>query len=144
MLSGFQRTVAENILRLRSLDVAQVMTPLADAVMVPETASHRDLLKAFGAHRYSRIPVYREGRERVVGVINVIDVASIEREPPPTAELAREVLSLRKGTSVADALWALRQARQQFAVVTDAEGRALGIATVKDLVEEIVGELEAW
>jgi len=144
VLSGFQRTVAENILRLRSLDVAQVMTPLADAVMVPETASHSDLLKAFGAHRYSRIPVYREGRERVVGVINVIDVASIEREPPPTAELAREVLSLRKGTSVADALWALRQARQQFAVVTDAQGGALGIATVKDLVEEIVGELEAW
>ena len=45
---------------------------------------------------------------------------------------------------MADALRILRNARQQFAVVTDEEGSALGISTIKDLVEEIVGELEAW
>ena len=59
-------------------------------------------------------------------------------------ERACEVLSIRRGTSVADALWTLRQARQQLAEVTGREGRALGIVTVKDLLEEIVGELEGW
>jgi putative hemolysin len=143
-MSAFQRTMAENIMHLKALDVADAMTALEHVAMVPEEAGADELLAAFRAHRYSRLPVFRGERDAIVGVINVIDVASASRLPERAGELAHSVLRLQAGTSVADALRILRNARQQFAVVADEEGRALGISTVKDLVEEIVGELEAW
>jgi CBS domain containing-hemolysin-like protein len=143
-MSSFQRTMAENIMHLKALDVADAMTELERVVMVSEEAGDEELLTTFRTHRYSRLPVYRGERDRIVGVINVIDLASADQLPARAADLAHGVLRIRPGTSVADALRILRNARQQFAVVTDEDGCALGISTVKDLVEEIVGELEAW
>ncbi|MCK4376196.1 MAG: DUF21 domain-containing protein [Candidatus Brocadiae bacterium] len=144
VLSTFQRTMADNILRLKSLELRQAMTRLDETVMVAEDASYDELLALLRAHRFSRIPVYRAARDAIVGVLNIIDVASAHGQERSIPQLARSVMSLHEGTSVADALHTLRQARQQFAVVADAQGRAVGVITVKDLVEEIVGELEAW
>ncbi len=144
VLSGSQRTMAENILHLKHLDVAATMTPLEQVVMLSEDAPHVELLDVFRRHRYSRIPVYEDSRDNVVGLIHVIDLACAEAAAPTVRDLTRWVVPIRKGTSVADALATLGQARQQLALVTDDAGRALGIVTVKDLVEEIVGELEAW
>ena len=144
VLSPFQRTMAENILRLKSVNVSAAMTPLRQVVAIGEDASCEELRNLFRGHRYSRIPVWREGRDQVAGVVNVIDVAGVEGRECTVSDLVRQVESVRSGTSVAEALRTLRQAKQQFAVVTGDDGRALGIVTIKDLVEEIVGELQAW
>lgn len=144
ILSGFQQTMIENILRLKSQPVTAVMTPLADVVMVAEDAPLQTVHDVFRAHPFSRIPVYSGSRDRIMGIANVVDVASMETPLLIAADFDRGVLTVRKGTSVADALWALRQARQQLAAVIDDTGRAVGIVTVKDLVEEIVGGLKAW
>jgi putative hemolysin len=144
VLSSFQRTVADNVLRLKSLEVGRAMTPLSKVVMVPEDAPAGRVREVFAAHRYSRIPVYRGAREQIVGVRRVMDLALGNGRPTLGDEQSREVLNVRRGASVADVLWTLRQARQQLAVVTDHEGRAVGVVTVKDLLEEIVGELEGW
>ena len=143
-LSALQHDMTHNILRLKTVQIGQVMTPLDRAVMVPEAATPDELRDVMSAHRYLRVPVYAGGRDEIVGVVNVLDVMSAPEGWRTAGELARGVLSLEQDTSVADALWALRQAREQFAVVTGPEGRAVGVATIKDLVEEIVGELEAW
>ncbi|MHC5034555.1 MAG: CNNM domain-containing protein, partial [Planctomycetota bacterium] len=74
VLSTFQRAMAENILRLKSMPVAVVMTPLDEAVMVSEEASCAELHDLLRAHRYSRIPVYRGSREQVAGIVNILDV----------------------------------------------------------------------
>jgi len=142
VLSPFQQTVADRVLHLKSADVARAMTPLQDVVMLPEDASPEQVREAFAANRYSRLPVYRGERERVVGVLHVMDLALGEGEG--VAAVPNDVLTVRRGTSVADALWALRRARQQLAVVTDREDRAVGIITVKDLLEQIVGDLDGW
>ncbi|MHC4787792.1 MAG: CNNM domain-containing protein [Planctomycetota bacterium] len=144
VLSPLQRKMAENILHLKSVRLPAVMTPLQEVVMIAEDASPGELVELLRGHRYSRIPLYRGSPERIVGVINIIDVASNHEPSAPPHALARGVLTFEEGASVADALWGLRQARQQFGVVVDPQARAVGIITVKDLVEEIVGELEAW
>jgi putative hemolysin len=141
-LTSFQRAMAQNILRLKSVPVGATMTPLEKAIMISEEASREELEEVLRAHRYSRMPVWRGSRDRIVGAINVLDVASAER--PQVRSLVRSVPALRPDTSVADALSLMRREKQQFAVVTDEGGRARGIVTAKDLVEEIVGELEAW
>jgi len=143
VLSSYQRRMAENILHLKSVQVATASTPLERAVMVPQDASWSEVRDVLKAHRYSRLPVYGDGRENIVGVINVIDMAGADEVSSPR-ELVRDVLSLRHDTSVADALNLFRDAKQQLGVVCDDAGRAIGLVTVKDLVEEIVGELEAW
>ncbi len=143
VLSTYQRTMAENILRLRSVRVDATMTPLSEAVMISLEGDRAELTRLFKEHRYSRLPVYRGERDNIVGMVNVLDVAS-QRGEPAVEDLLREVVELPRETSVADALRQLRRAQQQFAVVTGEAGRAVGIVTVKDLVEEIVGELEAW
>jgi putative hemolysin len=141
-LSSFQRSMAENILRLKSVPVESVMTPLSQAVMIPGDASSEELERLLRAHRYSRLPVWQGSREHIVGMINVLDVASAAS--PEVNALARPVLSVPSGTSVADALSLMRAAKQQFATVRAEGERAVGIVTAKDLVEEIVGELDAW
>jgi CBS domain containing-hemolysin-like protein len=147
VISESQRRMAENIMHLRSLAVRGTMTPLDNAVMVADDASDEDVMAAFRSHRYSRILVFQGKRERVSGAINVIDLASLgagQNGAPAAIALARGVLTFDPDMSVADALWTLRQARQQIGIVTDEDGKALGLVTVKDLVEEIVGELAAW
>jgi CBS domain containing-hemolysin-like protein len=143
VLSPYQRRMAENILRLRSMDVTSALTPLEEVAMVAEDASAEELRALLAGHRYSRVPVYRGQRDNIMGVINVIDLAESGASGRP-ADLQRDVLDLPRETSVAEALSLFRREKQQFGVVTDGEGRAVGVITVKDLVEEIVGELEAW
>ncbi|MFO7958334.1 MAG: CNNM domain-containing protein [Candidatus Brocadiia bacterium] len=143
VLSPYQQSMAENILRLREMPIESALTSLEDVVMVPEEASYAELRDTLAGHRYSRVPVFRDRRSDIVGVINVIDVASVEPGTPPT-ELVRDVPFLSPETSVGEALTLFREEKQQFGVVADEEGRAVGVITVKDLVEEIVGELEAW
>jgi putative hemolysin len=118
------------------------MVPLPQVAMAERGAERADLLELLRERRFSRIPVYEGQRANVVGMVNILDVASAPEAG--IARIMREPLKLPRWTSVADALWTLRQARQQLAVVVDPAGRAVGIVTVKDLVEEIVGELEAW
>ena len=141
-LSSYQRTMAENILRLKSVPVEAAMTPLGRTVMIREDATAQELSRLLRAHRYSRFPVWRGSREHIVGTINVLDVVSAER--PDVRSLTRGVLSVSAGTSVADALALMRRMKQPIAMVTDLAQHAVGIVTAKDLVEEIVGELHAW
>jgi CBS domain containing-hemolysin-like protein len=143
LLSPFQQKLAVNIMRLKSVQVDRVMTPLERVVMVAEDAPVGELLDALQQHDYARIPVWRGSRDKIVGVISALDVA-IAGSAASVSQLARGVLSVKAGSLVADALWGLRQARQHLAAVVADDGRCVGIVTVKDLVEEIVGELRAW
>jgi len=143
VLSSYQQAMANNVLRVKSLNVRRAMVPLERVVMVPDAASLGELYEALRQHRFSRIPVYSERRDNIVGVINVIDVMSAQGRAPVQA-LTRHCPLLDARLSVAEALYTLQRARQQMAVIVERDGGARGIVTVKDLVEEIVGELRAW
>lgn len=143
VLSDYQRAMAENILRVKSLGLEAALVPLQEVVMLPRGASYGEVKDVLGRHRFSRIPVYEGSRENVVGLVNVLDVLSAEGRPD-ASRLSRRIIRLDRDVSVGEALFALQKARQQMAVVTGEGGEASGIVTVKDLVEEIVGELRAW
>jgi putative hemolysin len=87
-----------------------------------------------------RYPVFRERRDQVVGVVDLYDVIFAEGEGK-VGDFAREVLTVSPGEKVAEALMRMRRARENLAVVAE-DGRALGIITLKDVVEEITGELQ--
>ncbi len=142
-LSRFQRDVIERVLNISNVRAGGVMIPLARVASVPVDVSRDDFLRVARMAHFSRLPVWRGQPGNVVGIVNVYDVLTEER-PVPLAEHVRPPLVLGPADSVPAALVRLQQGRQAMAIVRGRAGQCIGILTVKDLVEEIVGDLEAW
>ncbi|MFH1418988.1 MAG: CNNM domain-containing protein [Planctomycetota bacterium] len=142
-LSKTQVFMLERIPTLHALRVAAVMIPRSRAVMIEARATRYEIEKIVRNSPYSRMPVYRGTRQRVVGVVHVLDILTGDSETP-LVDYARIPVRLAHDLPVIDALTTLQRSRRRMAIVTDKGGRFLGLVTVKDLVEEIVGELPAW
>jgi len=146
-LTETQSLIAERVVNIASVRLKDVCVPLGQAVLIEESAVTAEALRELLVrHGHPRIGVYRQRRENIVGLINVYDVLleAPEGEPSPPASPASAPIVMPGDLGVAPALVRLQQARQSAAFVTDPAGRCIGMVTVKDLVEEIVGELEAW
>jgi CBS domain containing-hemolysin-like protein len=142
-LTHFQRDVIERVLNLSGVRVSQVMIPRNRAAMIPQDIARQDFLRLARMAHFSRLPVYRGDMRHVVGVINVYEVLT-DRDGQPIAEHTRPPLTLADYVSVSAALLKLQRARQTMAIVEDRAGHCVGVLTLKDLVEEIVGDLEVW
>lgn len=143
VVTPYQKRMAENLLNLKSLNLTGAMIPMSDVVTIRAGGTREELLELLEGHRFSRIPVLSGDGRSIEGIINILDVVCSNGEPS-VDELSRPPHELPMRYSVAEALYALQEAGQQMGVVVNEEGQALGIVTVKDLVEEIVGELRAW
>jgi len=142
-LSAYQRTMAANIMKLQGLTVERVMIPRQAAVSVALDASHETFRHLVEESPYRRLPV-ADASGALVGVVNVLDVLSHKGGPFRLADCVRRPAVFGRDANVIDAFHVLNRSRQPMGFVTDAEGASLGIITIKDLVEEIVGELRAW
>jgi CBS domain containing-hemolysin-like protein len=139
VLTHFQSIMADRIVHIQDVKLRDVMIPLDKAVFVPLGAGRDELLAVMQQHNYSRFPV-RSAEGAIVGVMDIYDVIMDDaavRETPP-------LLKLPFFMTVTDGLYHMQSARARMAIVTDDQARPIGIVTIKDLVEEIVGELEAW
>jgi putative hemolysin len=143
VLSEQQSQTLERVLRLEDMRIGDVMIPRARVAGVGLAADRREFLELIARHPYSRMPVYRVDPRRVVGLLNVYDVLQ-DQDEAPLARWVRPVLRVRPDEPVMKCLFQMQRAHQPMAVVEGGDGRALGIVTMKDLVEELVGELAAW
>jgi len=145
VITGYQDELVEKVLGLREQPVRGVMIPLGSVAAVPANVSRQRFRVELGRHSYTRLPVYEKHRDNVVGIVRINDVLAEESEAFDLSRIMnREVVTLPPEMTVSAAMFRMRQARAAMAVVQDAKGRAVGIITIKDLVEEIVGELAAW
>jgi len=145
VITGYQDQLAEQVLSLRDKTVGDVMIPLRDVAAVPVNVGRHRFRKELGRHSYTRLPVYENHRDHVVGIVRINDVLAEEGEDLDLAQVMnREVVAVPPDMTVSAAMLRMRQARAAMAVVCDVKDRAVGIITIKDLVEEIVGELAAW
>lgn len=143
VITGYQDQLAEKVLTLRDKTVGDVMIPLRQVAAVPVDATQRRFARELGRHSYSRLPVYENHRANVVGIVHINDVLFRDAFDVAAA-MRRDVVRLTAAATVGTSLVRMRRARAAMAVVVDDKGRAVGIVTVKDLVEEIVGDLAAW
>jgi putative hemolysin len=123
--------------------VREVMTPRTDIVWLDVAATFAELGDLFVQTKYSRIPVARGSIDRVVGVVHVKDtLASIRAgSSPPIASLAREAYFVPETKKVSELLREFQRRHLWMAIVVDEYGGVSGLATVEDLLEEIVGEI---
>ena len=145
VLSDTQDELARNVLKLRQARLRDVMIPLAKLRMLDTTAGRAEIEGMFRAHRHGRLPVFRRRRHDIVGVVRVLDVIlSPEGKDFEAKDLMRPIPALSLDTSIDEAVQILRRSGQLMASVYRTPGKALGIVTLKDLVEQIVGELKSW
>lgn len=142
-ISTHERKLISNILRARDLTAADIMVPRADIMGISETASQTELFQLLAEKQYSRLPVYRETLDNVIGTIHVKDImATLARgETLSLPVLVREVPYISPAIHLLDLLLQMRVTRKHMVLVVDEFGGIDGLITIGDVIEAIVGEL---
>ena len=143
-LSGHERLLIGNVLKIHDQTAADVMVPRVDIVALDVETPFPDVVKCMVVQGHSRVPVYRETLDDVIGFIHVKDVLGpvAERREPKLGPLLRKLLFVAPSVPILDLLVQMRQARTHIAMVVDEFGGIDGLVTIEDLIEEIVGDIE--
>jgi magnesium and cobalt transporter len=138
-----ERALIANVLRLRETNADDVMVPRADIVAMRLDVTLEQALEQLRAEGHSRLPVYGEQLDDIVGMIHIKDVfAYVGRAEEFSLEkILRKPLLVAPQTPVLDLLLQMRQQRMHLALVVDEYGGIDGLITIEDLVETIVGDI---
>lgn len=142
--SFHEKTLISNVLKLRDTPVVDAMIPRADIIAIEAEASKEDLFNLLSENTFSRIPVYNEKLDDVLGTIHIKDIlaALAQNHDVVISDLIREVPIIAPSMNVLDLLMEMRQTRKHMAMVVDEFGGIDGLVTIGDIIEEIVGHLE--
>ena len=145
-LSPVELTMLRNLLHFSEHDADDVAIPRSEIIAISADASWDELVEHFSEHGHSRIPVYRDTLDEVIGMMHIKDVFPYlaERKQPPAdwTTLMRQPLYVPQARGALDVLADMRARRVHLAIVVDEFSGTDGIITIEDLVEEIVGEIE--
>jgi CBS domain containing-hemolysin-like protein len=145
-LAPVERQMLKNLLHFGERDAGDVGVPRADIVAVEEQTSFADLIQLFAEAGHSRLPVYREELDTIIGMVHIKDVFEILAKdvphPPSIAALIRQPLYVPQSMGALDLLAQMRVKRTHLAIVLDEYSGTEGLITIEDLIEEIVGEIE--
>jgi CBS domain containing-hemolysin-like protein len=124
--------------------VREVMTPRVDMISVPATATLKELHAMIKEHKFSRLPVYNEKVDNVIGIASVMDLVGAIPETDtstPVTRLMRPAMFVPETKKILSLLREFREAHAQMAIVIDEYGGTSGLVTLEDLLEELVGEI---
>jgi len=145
-LSRVERQMLRNLLHFSEHDADDVAVPRGEIIAVDAAISWDELVAAFAEHGHSRMPVYRETLDDVIGMIHIKDIFPFlaNRTPPPAdwTTLMRQPLYVPQARGALDVLADMRARRVHLAIVVDEFSGTDGLITIEDLVEEIVGDIE--
>ena len=145
-LTPVEREMLRNLLHFGERTVDDIAVPRGDIIAVPATISFADLIAAFAEAEHSRLPVYQNSLDTVIGMVHIKDVFRLKvsgAEPPADlSELLRTPLFVPESMGVLDLLARMRAERVHLAIVVDEFGGTEGLVTIEDVVEEIVGDIE--
>jgi putative hemolysin len=136
------RELLQSIVDFTGTLVREVMTPRPDIIAIQADATLQDLRSLFREEQYSRMPVYRDNLDNIVGIVFVKDLVALPpgAEPPMTT-LMRSAHFVPESKRVSELLKEMQRRQAQMAIVVDEYGGTAGLVTVEDLLEEIVGEI---
>ncbi len=142
-LRAEERRLIHRVFEFSDTLVREAMIPRTAMAAIANDSSLADITEAFGKHRYSRLPVYRDSLDDVVGFIHSKDVMPYILKPDQfrLEEVLQSPLFLPDTARLEDVLRQMQKAKVHFAFVVDEHGGLEGIITLEDLLEEIVGEI---
>lgn len=142
IIENEEKKMIVNVVDFGDTVAGDIMVPRVDMVMVDEKSSYEEILQVFREERYTRIPVYEETPDNVIGILNVKDFLLIEdKENFIMKELLREPLYTYEYKKTSALMMDMRKTGANIVIVLDEYGITAGLITLEDMLEEIVGEI---
>jgi magnesium and cobalt transporter len=138
-----ERVLIANVLHLRETTADDVMVPRADIVAMRSDVTFEQALQQIRAEGHSRLPVFREQLDDIIGMVHIKDVYAFVGRPEGFSldAILRKPLMVAPQMPVLDLLLQMRQQRTHLALVIDEYGGVDGLVTIEDLIETIVGDI---
>lgn len=144
-LEESERELIENVLDFKGVDAAEVMTPRTEVHAAPIDASLDDAAQVFAGAGHSRIPVYEDSIDNIIGTVSSLEVTKALAEGRLASvalrDLLRPPLLVPETKLVSELLKEFRAEKQKMAIVVDEYGGTAGLVTLTDVLEELVGEM---
>ena len=138
-----EKRILKGIVSFGNIDVKQIMKPRQDVIAFEIKTSFAEVLKKIEEIGYSRVPVYEASLDNIKGVLYIKDlIAHLDKENFNWTQLIRQPYFVPESKKINDLLQEFQQRKIHMAIVVDEFGGTLGIATLEDVLEEIVGELK--
>ena len=136
-----EREMIDNVFEFNDKEVSEVMTHRKKIVAIPDDASYKDALKVATEERYSRIPIYTGTIDTIVGILHIKDLLSVNEDTYDLSELMRDPLIVHESRKVSSLFSEMKKGGLQMAVIVDEYGGTMGICTIEDMLEELVGSI---
>ena len=137
-----EKNLIKNILQLENKSVEDVMVPRGEIISVDNKQSYNQIFEVIKKESHSRLPVYENNLDNIIGFFHVKDFIKIKKDNFQLGSILREILYVAPKSPILELLKRMRLSRIHIALVVDGVGGVDGLATIEDLVEEIVGEIE--
>lgn len=137
-----EKDILKGIVKFGNTDVKQVMTPRVDVVVIDNESTYEKIIEVINVSGFSRIPVYEENPDNVIGILYVKDlIRHIGGEIPQWENLCRKPYFVPENKKIDDLLKEFQAKKIHMAIVVDEYGGCSGIITMEDIIEEIVGDI---
>ena len=141
-VTSTEAEMIDKIFDLGETAVREIMVPLVDVAALPENATPDDAVRLIQERGFSRLPVYADRELNIVGVVTTMDLLRRGAETRDLKTLMRPATYAPETKRIDELLTEMQKGRVQLAVVVDEYGAAVGIVTIEDIVEQIVGEIQ--
>ena len=143
VIESEEKDMITNIVDFGDRVAKEIMTPRADTTMVAVDAAYEDILAYFKEEQFSRLPVYEDTKENIIGILHMKDLFfdRVEGNEFEIRRILREPYYVYEYQKTSDVLRELQQESVSIAIVLNEYGEAVGMITMEDLIEEIVGEI---
>ncbi len=133
----------QSIFKMGSKKVEEIMIPATDMVMLNVNTNIKDSFEIFSRYQFSRLPVYRDTKENIIGMVLQKDIFVLmaKEEEKPLEQLVRPILFVPESMKINQLLREFRQKGMHIAIVINEYGSITGLVTLEDVLEEIVGEI---
>ena len=141
VIESEEKEMINNVFDFGDALAKEVMVPRIDMTFAQVDSSYDEILDIFREDRFTRLPIYEETTDDVIGILNIKDLLLCDREHFSVRELMREPYFTYEHKHTADLLVEMRNSSINIAIVLDEYGTTAGLLTLEDLIEEIVGEI---
>ncbi len=138
-----ERELINNVFDFGDAKAKDVMVPRVHVIMAEETTSYKDLIQIFREERFTRIPIYRDSIDNVIGLVNMKDLLLYKDfEHFKISDILRKPFFTYENKPISQLLLEMKSSTFNLAIVLDEYGELAGIVTMEDMIEEIVGEVQ--
>ncbi len=137
-----EQELIHSVFELQQKVAKEIMVPRIDICAVPKTAKRSEVIQVFRENRFTRIPVYEENIDKIIGIIKSFDLLKdTDRANEDITRFLKPVIFVTDSTPLDEVLKLMRQRHQTMAIVLDEYGGTAGLITLEDILEEVFGEI---